>query len=112
MDAEHRHELKTNELADWIGHFPDFCRQNAKTIIGVALIIAAVGVYFYSRQSRAKARFEQEAQAVSLIEKLREAIVTGTDIRRNKGNRLSVAFAFEYLEAFVQTFGGSSGRGA
>ncbi len=70
MDAEHRHELKTNELADWIGHFPDFCRENAKTIIGVALIIAAVGVYFYSRGVRTKARFEQEAQAVSLIERL------------------------------------------
>ncbi len=70
MDAEHRHELKTNELADWIGHFPDFCRKNAKTIIGVALIIAAVGIYFYSRRVRTKAQFEQEAQAVSLIERL------------------------------------------
>jgi len=70
MDAEHRHELKTNELADWIGHFPDFCRENAKTIIGVGLIIAAVGVYFYSRGVRTKAQFEQEAQAVSLIERL------------------------------------------
>ncbi len=70
MDAEHRHELKTNELADWIGHFPDFCRKNAKTIIGVGLIIAAVAVYFYSRGVRTKAQFEQEAQAVSLIERL------------------------------------------
>lgn len=70
MDAEHRHELKTNELADWIGHFPDFCRKNAKTIIGVGFIIAAVVVFFYSHRVRAKSRFEQEAQAISLIERL------------------------------------------
>lgn len=70
MDAEHRHELKTNELADWIGHFPGFCRENAKTIIGVGLIIAAAGVYFYSRGVRARSQFEQEAQAILLIERL------------------------------------------
>lgn len=70
MDAEHRHELKTNELADWIGHFPDFCRENAKTIIGVSLIIAAVAVFFYSRGVRAKSQFEHETQAIGLIERL------------------------------------------
>ncbi len=70
MDAEHRHELKTNELADWIGHFPDFCRENAKTIIGAGLIIIAVVVFFYGRGVRARSRFEQEAQAISLIERL------------------------------------------
>ena len=70
MDAEHRHELKTNELADWMGHFPDICRKNAKTIIGVGLIIAAVVVFFYSRGVRAKSQFEQETQAMGLIERL------------------------------------------
>ncbi|RKY05033.1 MAG: hypothetical protein DRP66_11010, partial [Planctomycetota bacterium] len=70
MDAEHRHELKTNELADWIGHFPDFCRENAKTIIGVGLIIAAAVVFLYGRRVRTKSRFEQEAQAISLIKRL------------------------------------------
>ena len=76
MDAEHRHELKTNELADWIGHFPDFCRENARTIIGVGLIITAVVVFFYSRGVRAKSRFEQEAQAISLIERLDYSKIT------------------------------------
>ncbi len=70
MDAEHRHELKTNELADWIGHFPDFCRKNARTIIGVSLIITAAVVFFYTRGVRAKSRFQQEAEAISLIQRL------------------------------------------
>jgi len=83
MDAEHRHELKTNELADWIGHFPDFCRQNAKTIIGVALIIAAAAVFLYGRHVRAKTRFEQEAQAISLIERLEVNKLTAIQNQRD-----------------------------
>ena len=42
MDSEHRHELKTNELADWLAHTPEFLKKNASTIIGVALIIVAI----------------------------------------------------------------------
>ena len=42
MKSEHRHELKTNELADWIAHVPDFVRNNLRTIIGVSLIIIAI----------------------------------------------------------------------
>ena len=39
MDSEHRHELKTNELADWIVHAPEYLRKNYLTILGVLLII-------------------------------------------------------------------------
>ncbi len=31
MKAEHRHELKTNELADWIVHFPQWFKENQTT---------------------------------------------------------------------------------
>ncbi|HEV56209.1 MAG TPA: hypothetical protein ENN87_01765, partial [Phycisphaerales bacterium] len=47
MDREHRHELKTNELADWIAHVPDFLQQHGKVLAGgVFLVIAAVAVLF------------------------------------------------------------------
>lgn len=39
MDSEHRHELKTNELADYIKQVPDYLKRNASTLIGVALIL-------------------------------------------------------------------------
>ena len=42
MDSEHRHELKTNELADFIGHLPDFFRKYSNQIIGVILILIAL----------------------------------------------------------------------
>ncbi len=41
MDSEHRHELKTNELADFIGHVPQYLRDNAMMISAVILIAVA-----------------------------------------------------------------------
>ncbi len=70
MDSEHRHELKTNELADWVAHFPDFCRRNARTIIGVVLIAAAVVVYVYGKSMRSESRHQRQSEAVMLIEQL------------------------------------------
>lgn len=73
MDAEHRHELKTNELADWLGHLPTFLHDNAKTIIGVILIIAAGVVYMYSRKTKASAALQEMAVATAQIDKLNMA---------------------------------------
>jgi hypothetical protein len=48
MKSEHRHELKTNELAEWIINFPQWAKENATTIIYVsALIVVVAGVYFW-----------------------------------------------------------------
>ena len=67
MDSEHRHELKTNELADWIGHAPQYLRENARMIIGVALIIIAILTWPTFKKMRAKADLEQKAQTTDLI---------------------------------------------
>jgi tetratricopeptide (TPR) repeat protein len=48
MKAEHRHELKTNELAEWIANLPQWCKENLITIaIVFAVVIIAAGSYFY-----------------------------------------------------------------
>jgi hypothetical protein len=48
MKSEHRHELKTNELAEWIANFPQWAQENLNTIIYTATAIVAVaGIYFY-----------------------------------------------------------------
>jgi hypothetical protein len=53
MRAEHRHELKTNELAAWIANLPQWARDNRNTIIYVSVaavvIIGAVGWYWYNK---------------------------------------------------------------
>ena len=53
MKSEHRHELKTNELAEWLGNFPQWAQDNLKTIIYVAVLIVVVaGLYFYKWYSK------------------------------------------------------------
>jgi len=48
MKPEHRHQLKTNELAEWIVNFPQWAKENAKTIIFLsALAVVVGGLYFW-----------------------------------------------------------------
>ena len=47
MKSERRHKLATNELADWVTHFPEYVKKNRGTIIIVAAIVIAFGLYSY-----------------------------------------------------------------
>lgn len=48
MKAKHRHELKTNELAEWIANFPQWVKKNAKTIAYTTACLAVlIAAYFY-----------------------------------------------------------------
>lgn len=72
MDAEHRHELKTNELADWINHFPQFCKKNLSNIIGVTLIIAAVISFFVFKGKKTAANTDQQARTTAAMQKVEQ----------------------------------------
>jgi len=53
MKAEHRHELKTNELARWIANFPNWAKENVKPIIYVStLVIVVAAVLFWMYEKR------------------------------------------------------------
>ncbi|MBW8017919.1 MAG: hypothetical protein FVQ82_17245 [Planctomycetes bacterium] len=80
MDAEHRHELKTNELNEILTHFPGFCKKHAHTIIGVALIIVAIISYFGFKSSKQKASGKQQTettQQIQTIERDKVTVITG-----------------------------------
>jgi tetratricopeptide (TPR) repeat protein len=50
MKSEHRHELKTNELAEWLANFPNWFKENLNIILYVTagiIVIAAVGGYYW-----------------------------------------------------------------
>ncbi len=48
MKAEHRHELKTNELAEWLTHLPQWTKDNLLTLVIVlVVIVAATGFYLW-----------------------------------------------------------------
>jgi len=50
MKSEHRHELKTNELAEWISNFPQWAKQNRRMIIYISVLtVVVLGVYFWKK---------------------------------------------------------------
>jgi len=53
MKSKHRHELKTNELAEWIGNLPQWARENHRMIIYVSavavLVIGSASWYWYNK---------------------------------------------------------------
>jgi len=42
MKSEHRHELKTNELAEWLTNLPQWAKENLKMIIYVSVVVVLV----------------------------------------------------------------------
>jgi hypothetical protein len=49
MKSEHRHELKTNELAEWLGNLPQWAKGNLTTILVVLAVIVAAAVFLFWR---------------------------------------------------------------
>ena len=68
MDAEHRHELKTNELAHWLAHTPDFLKKNASTIIGAVLIIVGLITWPMFTRMRESSDITKAAAVTSAIQ--------------------------------------------
>lgn len=70
MDAEHRHELKTNELADWLSHLPELIKKNTNFIIGAALILIGLLTWpLLSRMAQQK-EIAQQSEATNSIQML------------------------------------------
>lgn len=75
MDAEHRHELKTNELAQWLSDFPELAKKNANIIIGVVLI--AIGFLTWPMLNRMASEkgLTQQAETTNSIQMLETDII-------------------------------------
>lgn len=61
MKAKHRHELKTNVLAEWIANFPQWARKNLRTIIFVsvlAVLVMGSASYHWYKKNIERARRE------------------------------------------------------
>lgn len=46
MKSDHRHDLKSNELANWVAEFPEWAKANSRTIIAGCAIVAAVALVY------------------------------------------------------------------
>lgn len=74
MDSEHRHELKSNDLADFLTHLPEFYKKNSNIILGLTLIIIAlITAPMFSKMARQKEMAEQ-SQVSDGISQLNQSI--------------------------------------
>jgi hypothetical protein len=54
MKTSHRHDLKTNELAEWIANLPQWARENRTTIIYVsvvAVLVAGSALWYWRKKN-------------------------------------------------------------
>ncbi len=88
MKSDHRHELKTNELADWMAHFPQWFKDNTKTIVGATVVVMLlVVVYSWNKYSnnvlavRHRAEFTQQvAQLGGTMGQVHQKAMDGEDM--------------------------------
>ncbi len=71
MKAEHRHDLKTNELAAWLGNMPVWANQNLRTIIYVTVVVVLVlASFFYYRYQKTVVAAREQGNLTTLLSQL------------------------------------------
>ena len=71
MKAEHRHDLKTNELAAWLGNLPAWANQNLRTIIYVTVVVVLVlASFFYYRYQKTVVAAREQGNLTTLLSQL------------------------------------------
>ena len=74
MKSEHRHELKTNELAQWIADFPQWAKKNMRMIIYVSVaVIVVVAYYAWYDYRKNVVLAQQQERLTSLLSKLAQS---------------------------------------
>jgi tetratricopeptide (TPR) repeat protein len=74
MKSEHRHELKTNELAEWLSNLPQWTKEHLITIICVsALVVVLVGVYLWRGYNRDVVQVREKTEFTSLVNQVMRA---------------------------------------
>ena len=71
MKSEHRHELKTNELAEWLSNLPQWSRENLTTIIYVSVAaVVVIGYSFWYYYQKNTASVKKQFELTKLIRQL------------------------------------------
>jgi hypothetical protein len=71
MKAEHRHELRTNELAEWLSNLPQWTKENLKTIIFVSvLIVGLAALYIWRIYGKNVVQVRKQLEFTSLLNQL------------------------------------------
>jgi tetratricopeptide (TPR) repeat protein len=79
MKAEHRHELKTNDLAEWLANLPQWARQNLRNVIHVSIVVVVVvGAFvwhWYNKNIETTRRHAEITDMMELLSNVEPQIV-------------------------------------
>lgn len=70
MKSEHRHELKTNELAEWLSNLPQWTKENLTIIIVVLAVVVAASAFYVRYRYRKSAVVEEQLEFTNLLNQL------------------------------------------
>jgi hypothetical protein len=92
MKSERRHELGTNELADWLANFPEWWEQNGRTvgIVAVVVIVIAAVAYFAFVRTAAEERRQGEElnQLLAGFEAYKTQMARSPEARAQLGSQM------------------------
>lgn len=103
MDSEHRHELKSNELATFLEQMPGFFRKYSNQIIGICLILIALIVIPMYRRMRQQASISERAAVVSKIQTAWDAVATAAQDTQSVNPGALLSAAAEDLKEAAET---------
>lgn len=68
MKAKHRHELKTNELAEWLANLPKWAKENMRMIIYLTVIaILVLGIWMWKTYQKNVVSVNEKLQFSQLL---------------------------------------------
>jgi tetratricopeptide (TPR) repeat protein len=103
MKAEHRHELKTNELAEWIAHLPQWAKENVRIIIIVsAVVVLGAGSYFYYRYQKNVVSARRQLRLTELASQVSQGKRNILTTRATRG--LDISFTLLQLADDLENF--------
>jgi len=70
MKSEHRHELKTNELAEWLSNLPQWTKENLTTIIIILAVVVAASAFYVRYRYRKSAVAQEPLEFTNLLNQL------------------------------------------
>lgn len=104
MKSEHRHELKSNELADWLTHLPEWTKENLNTIIIVIAAIVVVAGFYGWRAVSNKTQSGEHEQFTTLVD---DVLFKKSQILSQPGSDMSYLLLNNAAE--LEKFAGTTG---
>ncbi len=106
MKAEHRHELKTNALAEWIAHLPQWAREQGRMVIYVSVVAVLVigsGLWYWR-----KIRVESAQQRIEFTNLIARLSQNKMEILMRQSRGEDTSFTLIEAAAALDTMAGSA----